>query len=246
MPVSRIPIDGLWRCLCPSIDAIAICHASTRIQSTRKAPTRPRIDSTKLPRARPFYSSCRVANNRDATTSPNEPLQRVRPLWGFRKVDKPVPQSQHEPRDTNTSRDDSNNTSNTDVQPNLDGGPILRKTYSDAPPLQPDIERLNDIPTVHLHDRLRHMRTEEGAYHRVVELVEYLMTVRGEKSALIHYDSLIRANADAENGSAETVRTLLKEMKEEGVRADSGLYHGVLQVCFGPLIRITSELWLTM
>ena len=80
----------------------------------------------------------------------------------------------------------------------------------------------------------------------MIELVEYLITVRGEKLALIHYDSLIRANADAENGSAEAVRVLLKEMKEECVRPDSGLYHGVLQVCFGPFIGISTELWLTM
>jgi hypothetical protein len=60
--------------------------------------------------------------------------------------------------------------------------------------------------------------------------VEYLITVRGEKPALIHYDSLIRANADAENGSAEVVKDLLTEMKQEGIGADSALYHGVLQV----------------
>jgi hypothetical protein len=74
------------------------------------------------------------------------------------------------------------------------------------------------------------MRTEEGAYHRVAELVEYLITVRGEKPALIHYDSLIRANADAENGSVDVVKGLLVEMKQEGIGPDSGLYHGVLQV----------------
>ena len=47
---------------------------------------------------------------------------------------------------------------------------------------------------------------------------------------MIHYDALIRANADAENGSAEVVEGLLKEMKEEGIGTDSGLYHAVLQV----------------
>ena len=60
--------------------------------------------------------------------------------------------------------------------------------------------------------------------------MEHLIKVRGEKPALLHYDALIRANADAENGSVAVVRELLKEMKVEGVGADSGLYHGVLQV----------------
>ncbi|RAL62362.1 hypothetical protein DID88_004928 [Monilinia fructigena] len=42
---------------------------------------------------------------------------------------------------------------------------------------------------------------------------DYLVKVRQEKPALVHYDALIAANADAENGSAEVVRTLLEEMK---------------------------------
>jgi hypothetical protein len=73
--------------------------------------------------------------------------------------------------------------------------------------------------------------TQEGTYKEVESLVEYLLKHRGEKPALIHYDALIRANADAEFGSAEIVRGLLKEMKKLGIGADSGLYHGVLQVC---------------
>jgi hypothetical protein len=74
------------------------------------------------------------------------------------------------------------------------------------------------------------MRTQENGYNKIAELVDYLIRNRGEKPALIHYDALIRANADAENGSVEVVRSLLKEMKEMGIGADSGLYHGVLQV----------------
>ena len=81
-----------------------------------------------------------------------------------------------------------------------------------------------------LHDRLRSYRSQEGNYGRVVGLVEYLVKNRGEEPALIHYDSLIRANADAKNGSAESVRALLEEMRGEGIRGDSGLYHGALQV----------------
>jgi hypothetical protein len=87
----------------------------------------------------------------------------------------------------------------------------------------------SDIPE--LHGRLRQLSTEQGAYHKIVELVEYLIRERGEKPALIHYEALLRANADAEFGNAEVVKDLLIEMKEEGIATDSGLYHGVLQVC---------------
>lgn len=65
----------------------------------------------------------------------------------------------------------------------------------------------------------------------MVELVDYMIRIRGEKPALIHYDALVRANAHAMPGSAAAVRTLLAEMKELGIAADSGVYHAALQVC---------------
>jgi hypothetical protein len=82
-----------------------------------------------------------------------------------------------------------------------------------------------------LHEKLRALCAKEGSYHKITELVEYLIRERGEKPALVHYDALIRANSDAEFGSAQVVRDLLVEMKEDGIAADNGLYHAVLQVC---------------
>jgi len=77
---------------------------------------------------------------------------------------------------------------------------------------------------------LRLLCTEIGAYHKITQQVEHLIRERGEQPALIHYNALVRANADAEFGSAEVVRDLLVEMKQEGIVADSEFYHGVLQV----------------
>ncbi|KAI6715720.1 hypothetical protein PZA11_001959 [Diplocarpon coronariae] len=87
---------------------------------------------------------------------------------------------------------------------------------------------LRDVPTSKIHDQLRRARGEAKSYHKVVELVEYLIGERGEKPALFHYDSLIRANASAKYGSVPSVRALLKEMDALGIVKDSGLYHGVL------------------
>ena len=85
-----------------------------------------------------------------------------------------------------------------------------------------------DIPM--LHDRLRAYRLEAGQFDQVVALVEYLLVKRDDQLALLHYDSLVRANADAEKGSAESVRVLLEEMDEASIKGDSGFYHAVLQV----------------
>lgn len=210
MPVTRIPIDGLWRCLCPTINTLASAQAVPSRVIPQKAPVRRTgIKQCLRSRTRSFHSSTRSrkqwgkgwASNSGHTADPEDKSHTIPP---FRKYDWiPIRKqfSNHEP--PSSRRDDSDN-----------------------------LPGLEDTPTEHLHDRLRQMRTEEGAYHRTAELVEYLITVRGEKPALIHYDSLIRANSDAENGSADVVRDLLVEMKHEGIGPDSGLYHGVLQVRF--------------
>ncbi|TVY87554.1 Pentatricopeptide repeat-containing protein, partial [Lachnellula willkommii] len=85
-------------------------------------------------------------------------------------------------------------------------------------------------PTKEIYERLRRVRTKEGAFMEIVELVQLLITDKGEKLSLFHYDALIRANADAAHGSVDAVKLLLQEMKEEGIGGDSGLYHAVLQV----------------
>jgi hypothetical protein len=94
----------------------------------------------------------------------------------------------------------------------------------------PPYNSLDDVPIAQLHETLRNIRTENGAYNRIVELVTYLIKNRGEKPSLLHYDALIRANADAGRGSADIVAHLLREMKQEGIVPDSGLYHSTLQV----------------
>ena len=58
--------------------------------------------------------------------------------------------------------------------------------------------------------------------------MQHLIEVRHEKPSLRHFDALIRANADAQHGSAEVVEELLREMDKEGIIGDSGLYHGVM------------------
>ncbi|KUJ17029.1 uncharacterized protein LY89DRAFT_585556 [Mollisia scopiformis] len=88
----------------------------------------------------------------------------------------------------------------------------------------------DDIPLVHLHDQLAKLIKTKDGYFRICELVTYLLEDRGEKPSLVHYDALIRANAVAEYGGADVVKHLLQEMKELGIGADNGLYHGVLQV----------------
>ena len=81
-----------------------------------------------------------------------------------------------------------------------------------------------------LHTRLQGFDAQEGAYGLMIGLVEYLIRNRGEKPTAVHYNALIRANADPDFGSVEAVRALLTEMKESEIPLDSAICHSVLLV----------------
>ncbi|KFY13940.1 hypothetical protein V492_02953 [Pseudogymnoascus sp. VKM F-4246] len=95
---------------------------------------------------------------------------------------------------------------------------------SEAPPM----ENWGALSVMELHDVLRTVRDESGSYQKTIQLVQYLIKNRRERPNVRHFDALIRANADAERGSAEEVEGLLKEMDKQGIIGDSGLYHSVL------------------
>jgi hypothetical protein len=266
MPVTRIPIDGLWRCLCPSIDAIAITSSRHHIVP----PSRCRNGSRNPARIRtqPFHASARrdgwmgdaaksisgffspsfqaksssaaiktnASSQAPATTSPETgptPHAPAEPPSLEVPTDAP---SQRGPisltRSVSLSEAAADTSSQSSRVPPSRVIPELVSSKADSLPRKVDLpwHPFDDVPIMHLHERLRNMRAQENSYPKIAELVDYLIGNRGEKPALIHYDALIRANADAENGSVEVVRRLLREMKEMEIGADSGLYHGVLQV----------------
>lgn len=101
------------------------------------------------------------------------------------------------------------------------------ESSSEAPPE----ETWGALSTKELHDILRAVRDESSSYQKTIQLVQYLIKSRGERPNVRHFDALIRANADAERGSAEEVEGMLKEMDKQGIIGDSGLYHSVLMVC---------------
>ena len=203
MPVTRIPIDGLWRCLRPSIDSIRLAYSFPTLRKLQPRQPCVTIKNVVLavPQIRGFHSAANLAE--DAAAQPNL----IRKVLTDHKYYKRKP-----------------------LDPSLLSGNQLPKAdrYS----------RLEDVPTSMLHGRLADLRSEEGSYKNICDMVEYLVKVKGEKPASIHYEALIRANADAEHGSVEVVRGLLQEMKELGIGMNSELYHSVLQVCLYYLLDL--------
>jgi hypothetical protein len=203
MSATRVPIDGLWRCLCPSFDAIILSSYPRPLSSVRPRPKLPQSGTGRFlqPRARPLYCSPRAQ------------------FKAWHEAVSPV----FNPA-CSSIRNGSRRTIHTDRATQE------KALFQHTPTTVSNSGDRDDIPIAQLHDRLRQMLTEEGRYHDIVNLVEYLVTTRREKPSLIHYDALIRANSDAAYGSAEVVKGLLQEMKESGIAGDAGLYHGVLQV----------------
>jgi hypothetical protein len=194
MPVTRFPIDGLWRCLCPAIDSIPCARSITSRANPRKSQlSRSDSKASTRPRIQPFHSSTRTlaqwgegwASNAGSTANRKD-------------KSRTIPPRKDEPKEL--------------FIPDTPRGDIEETLIKRA------------------HQYLRLLCTEIGAYHKITKQVEHLIRERGEQPALIHYDALVRANADAEFGSAEVVRDLLAEMKQEGIVANSELYHGALQV----------------
>ncbi|PBP21053.1 pentatricopeptide repeat protein [Diplocarpon rosae] len=194
MPSTRIPIDGLWRCLCPSIDRVAIKALPARGSAARRAvndrrPNPSQYIHTSTRRLRDTILRRIIFEPQPKDPVEPDPLQSPKPLFASRT--------------------------------SLGSEAERKRRYVLG-------YQLKDVPTAKIHDQLRRVRGEAKSYHKVVELVEYLIRERGEKPALIHYDSLIRANASAKYGSVLSVRALLEEMDVLGIVKDSGLYHGVL------------------
>lgn len=190
MPVTRIAIDGLWRCLCPSIDAIA-------------------------------SSQLRL------------PLQRnsARPSLGRKKSALSRPRRRLSSQNTATA-------TGTEFQDRQDAQVRTKERKDLAAELSPErgslpYTSLDDVSIKQLHEYLGNIRMQKngGGYKKTAELVAYLVKERGEKPSVLHYDALIRANADASFGAADDIGNLLRELKEEGIVPDSGLYHSALQVC---------------
>ncbi|KAK0102828.1 hypothetical protein ONS95_000974 [Cadophora gregata] len=209
MPTTRIPIDGLWRCLCPSLDGIAIVRHQRVAPSSRIFPAGYTC-RTNRPQTHPFHTSthARALQNENSTGSSR--------CFGENWNSTPNNAA------TLSSYASSQGSGIPSTQFRV---PTVSRLNSKIP-----YETLDSMSIPQIHDLLRKTRTERKSYFKVVELVSYLISERGEKPALIHYDSLIRANASAMQGSADAVRTLLEEMKEFQIGADSGLYHGALQV----------------
>ena len=218
MPSARVPIDGLWRCLCPSIDASILSQGS---RALRKPLRRPRLTSTKIPSPRAVTTSSLSQKSTQTTVS-----------WAsLGGLSTKVPQADQGSQSANEIFPEAQTTLRIERGYGVDQA---RKKYQDPTRKtrreKTELLRYTGLSNMDLHARLKDLCTAPNNYIKIARLVAYLIEVRGEQPSVEHYDALIRANSDAECGSVEIVRRLLNEMQTEGVQPTSSVYHGILQV----------------
>ena len=109
---------------------------------------------------------------------------------------------------------------------------VRKQTFSsvpDDPHLLRSGDRLHDLTTVAAYEELRHAGLT-GNYLRVQALVKILVRDRGEKLSPRLYLALLLANTNPQHGSPANVKTLLQEMRDEGLTPDSSVLHAALKV----------------
>lgn len=204
MPGSHIPIDGLWRCLCPAVDVTTLSKAFRLLRQPAR----------------------RLALIRPISTTSN--LQDQHPRIRH-TIPKNVDTSEARPHDK-----DLLEKRNEKVRVDYRGRAAKRHHWLPQlffyEKDQFTTKDLHRFPTATIYEALRALHNVEDAYHPTVSLVEYLVRERGEKPNEILYESLIRANVDPAHGSADVARSLLKEMVDNDINTPPSIYHALLEV----------------
>ncbi|KAI0394015.1 hypothetical protein F5Y17DRAFT_277081 [Xylariaceae sp. FL0594] len=202
MPGDRVVVDGLWRCLCPSVDAVFLSKPIDRlfrqIFPTRTGPIltnayRAGNDYIQRPRRRQYSS---VATPRARHVNHSRPATNPRQAYLNRIVKK---------------------------SPWLSGA-----LFEGSDPVKD--KNLRYVPTRDIYETLKDLGDAEDTYTAIVRLVEYLVKERGEKPNAALYEALMTANVSRRMGSAKAAGQLFKEMMTLGIPTTPDNYLAVLKV----------------
>ena len=201
MSGTRITIDGLWSCLCPSVDAAALLKSCNGHVVFRTRAYRPRLRPLPLPRCTQLRSF--RCTNRRTNASDNKESAFTKYAYGR------VKEGQGEDKSVT-------------VKTLLRNEGLLASAGLPA--------KLHGAPTTVIYEALRALQGKSGQRNKIRALVVYLVESREEKPNAFLYEALIASNWDVA-GSAGEVKELMNEMKTLGIAASPSLYHAALRVC---------------
>jgi hypothetical protein len=220
MQRERFVLDGLWRCLCPSVDA-ATLHKTLRrplLPSRQPVLAQKRTTSTETIAAPPPRN---IGQHSQPILTPQPEAERNRRASNERMV-----------RSRWTPLLHSSNAAEKDL------ARFIHRKWKRRPDLPKSFfsgqgsseQELDGVRTEIIVEGLRELCDQERQYHGICKAVRYLVTRRNRKADVFLYECLIKANADPENGSAKVVGDLLDEMESTGVLPTPAIYHRVLEV----------------
>lgn len=252
MATTKLAIDGLWRCLCPSFDAAILAVPLTApAPNVRRQRQRKQRNATHISKA----SIATTPTNRVAFGPQANPDRRIKAQFFGQRHNQQYDAVNDQPtEDHDVSRKSTNSSSSrgsgSETHKNVArGGSIQADVLLSERLLAKDgaaievgqegskarptptwaYQNLGDVPIPRLHlwlDRIQHAM---GTFDKVMKLVNHLRNERGQGPTLRYYEALARANADAEHGSATMIATIMEEMDSYGIIANKEFYHACLQ-----------------
>ncbi|KAJ5569543.1 Ribonucleoprotein LSM domain eukaryotic/archaea-type [Penicillium hispanicum] len=207
-------VDELWYSLCPSFSPVVLHRCAPllkpRARSSRQHLARPIAIAATLPRQ--FYSSQAGKSHDDLKTGDSSKS------IGSRDQSVPALESlPTSPKKRHSRKEDGVSSEGTPK-------PTKRLPTNATP------DYLQGRTKSWLEEKLQSRMASNPTVRGAAELLRALIRDHQVKPAARHYKALILAQSDHERGSVDTVRSLLEEMEDNGITADSGTLHAVLQV----------------
>lgn len=248
MPGARITIDGLWHCLCPSVDAATLTRAVSRPYH------RPRLSR----RRRPPLGAHRLLHTtnssaREVPLRPESPPGDDKADNSIGHEEPPLDAPPPPPRTTEPTATATATATTTTPWPLArpkalpqNNNNNANNNKKEAPPAaqlaEPqNVERILKKPwpfevpagvtAPDVVEALRFTRDQPKPKWRAVtaRLVEHLLADQRVPPSTFLYETLLMAQS-AREGSAETVRGLLQEMRTKKIPWSSTAYHSALRV----------------
>ncbi|KAL2754258.1 hypothetical protein ACRALDRAFT_1076058 [Sodiomyces alcalophilus JCM 7366] len=200
MPSRRLVLDGLWRCLCPSVDPVVASRLLRspapallrRVHPSSRRATQPGLG----PRPQPCRMQQRQYSSTAAATAPPPPALR---------------------RNNDTAKDDESSVD------------VVRALAQTPSPKELDKNLLRSASTPDIIDALQVLRDRPNSFLVTAAIVKYLVHERREAPNPRIYECLIASARDTK-GSADMLAQLLAEMKTLKFPTGSRLCHDALQV----------------
>lgn len=259
MSGARITVDGLWRCLCPSIDATVTRRITSVYDRPRaRAPASVTLQNVPGPRCLhatgrrhkngakpnedPFASLANAVNEKKVLKG------QIAPDWLEHEELKQQSVGNATPSPIDEAESHSDNSSQAPVEPVLGDEPVAQfeipTVSNNALESQEDpkdmVQRLiwgerldEDIPratTEETYETLRKLRNSGRPKHRrTTSALVQHLLATGTAPDTFLYETLLTAHA-ATDGSADAVKELLREMRNKKLPWSSTAYHAALQV----------------